>query len=132
MKLLVFVLDKVENLEPVLNKFEHIGIRGATILELSLIHIWLTPKGAGPLGLFTLLAWVRRSRQLAGACKRNAFRFATPSAVSYCGPDGRAAVNCRVLMPVSYTHLIRQPPSDTGRRFLYRGHHKAVVSAGMP
>ena len=33
MKLLVFVLDKVENLEPVLNKFEHIGIRGATILE---------------------------------------------------------------------------------------------------
>ena len=28
MKLLVFVLDKVENLEPVLNKFEHIGIRG--------------------------------------------------------------------------------------------------------
>lgn len=33
MKLLVFVVDKVENLEPVLNKFEHIGIRGATILE---------------------------------------------------------------------------------------------------
>ena len=33
MKLLVFVLDKVENLEPVLNKFEHIGIKGATILE---------------------------------------------------------------------------------------------------
>ena len=33
LKLLVFVLDKVENLEPVLNKFEHIGIKGATILE---------------------------------------------------------------------------------------------------
>lgn len=33
MKLLIFVLDKVENLEPVLNKFEHIGIKGATILE---------------------------------------------------------------------------------------------------
>ena len=31
LKLLVFVLDKVENLEPVLNKFEHIGIKGATI-----------------------------------------------------------------------------------------------------
>lgn len=33
MKLLVFVLNKVEKLEPVLNKFEHIGIRGATVLE---------------------------------------------------------------------------------------------------
>ncbi len=33
MKLLVFVLNKVEKLEPVLNKFEHIGLRGATILE---------------------------------------------------------------------------------------------------
>lgn len=33
MKLLVFVLNKVEKLEPVLNKLEHLGICGATILE---------------------------------------------------------------------------------------------------
>ena len=33
MKLLIFVLNKVEKLEPVLNRFEHAGIRGATVLE---------------------------------------------------------------------------------------------------
>ncbi|MEF9970337.1 MAG: hypothetical protein RSD01_07890 [Ruthenibacterium sp.] len=33
MKLLVFVLNKVEKLEPVLNKLERLGIGGATILE---------------------------------------------------------------------------------------------------
>ena len=33
MKLLVFVLNRTEKLEPVLNKLEHLGLRGATVLE---------------------------------------------------------------------------------------------------
>lgn len=33
MKLLFFVLNRVEKLEPVLNKLEHLGLRGATVLE---------------------------------------------------------------------------------------------------
>lgn len=33
MKLLFFVLNRVEKLEPVLNKLEHIGLRGATVLQ---------------------------------------------------------------------------------------------------
>lgn len=32
MKMLVFVLNRVEKLEPVLNKLEHEGLRGATVL----------------------------------------------------------------------------------------------------
>ena len=40
MKMLIFVLNRVEKLEPALNKLEHAGLRGATVLSsLSLIHI---------------------------------------------------------------------------------------------
>ena len=33
MKLLVFVLNRVEKLEPALNKLEHAGLRGATVIS---------------------------------------------------------------------------------------------------
>lgn len=33
MKLLVFVLNRTEKLEPVLNALEHAGLRGATVLQ---------------------------------------------------------------------------------------------------
>ncbi len=33
MKMLFFVLNRVEKLEPVLNKLEHEGLRGATVLS---------------------------------------------------------------------------------------------------
>ncbi len=33
MKMLLFVLNRVEKLEPVLNKLEHEGLRGATVLS---------------------------------------------------------------------------------------------------
>ena len=33
MKLLIFVLNDVEKLEPILTKLEHKGVRGATILQ---------------------------------------------------------------------------------------------------
>ena len=33
MKMLIFVLNRVEKLEPALNKLEHAGLRGATVLS---------------------------------------------------------------------------------------------------